>query len=77
MYACVTNEFECAAIDDMLFASVTNVLDRYLPYREKHGALRGSMTVLAVNTLPGAPRPRAAPPHSRSGWACPTTALCR
>src|SRR6202161_3483036 len=29
----------------------TDVLDRYLPDREKHGALRGSMTVLAVNTL--------------------------
>src|SRR6185437_13291343 len=37
--------------DDMLFGSVTDVLDRYLPDREKHGALRGSMTVLAVNTL--------------------------
>ncbi|OBG28460.1 dehydrogenase, partial [Mycobacterium alsense] len=37
--------------DDMLFGSVTDVLDRYLPDREKHAALRGSMTVLAVNTL--------------------------
>lgn len=51
MYACATNEFERAAIDDMLFGSVTDVLDRYFPDREKHGALRGSMTVLAVNTL--------------------------
>lgn len=51
MYACATNEFERSAIDDMLFGSVTDVLDRYLPDREKHGALRGSMTVLAVNTL--------------------------
>jgi len=51
MYACATNEFERGAIDDMLFGSVTDVLDRYLPDREKHGALRGSMTVLAVNTL--------------------------
>jgi len=51
MYACATNEFERAAVDDMLFASVTDVLDRYLPDREKHGALRGSFTVLAVNTL--------------------------
>jgi phytoene dehydrogenase-like protein len=50
MYACATNEFERSAIDDMLFGSVTDVLDRYLPDREKHGALRGSMTVLAVNT---------------------------
>ena len=51
MYACATNEFERSAIDDMLFGSVTDVLDRYLPDKEKHGALRGSMTVLAVNTL--------------------------
>jgi len=51
MYACATNEFERSAIDDMLFGSVTDVLDRYLPDHEKHGALRGSMTVLAVNTL--------------------------
>src|ERR1700753_3188279 len=51
MYACATNEFERGAIDDMLFGSVTDILDRYLPDREKHGALRGSMTVLAVNTL--------------------------
>src|ERR1700677_4941013 len=51
MYSCATNEFERSAIDDMLFGSVTDVLDRYLPDREKHGALRGSMTVLAVNTL--------------------------
>src|ERR1700730_6060224 len=51
MYACATNEFERSAIDDMLFGSVTDVLDRYLPDREKHGALRGSMTVLAVHTL--------------------------
>src|SRR6202045_1557851 len=51
MYACATNEFERSAIDDMLFGSVTDVLDRYLPDREKHGALRGSMTMLAVNTL--------------------------
>ncbi|PJE06838.1 NAD(P)/FAD-dependent oxidoreductase [Mycobacterium sp.] len=51
MYACATNEFERSAIDDMLFGSVTEVLDRYFPDREKHGAIRGSMTVLAVNTL--------------------------
>lgn len=51
MYACATNEFERSAIDDMLFGSVTDVLDRYFPDKEKHGAIRGSMTVLAVNTL--------------------------
>ena len=51
MYACATNEFERSAIDDMLFGSVTDVLDRYFPDPEKHGALRGSFTVLAVNTI--------------------------
>jgi phytoene dehydrogenase-like protein len=51
MYACATNEFERSTIDDMLFGSVTDVLDRYFPDREKHAAIRGSMTVLAVNTL--------------------------
>ncbi len=51
MYACATNEFERSAIDDMLFGSITDVLDRYFPDREKHAALRGSMTVLAVNTI--------------------------
>ncbi|PRC50150.1 NAD(P)/FAD-dependent oxidoreductase, partial [Mycobacterium sp. ITM-2017-0098] len=29
---------------------VTDVLDRYLPDREKHGALRGMLAFLAVNT---------------------------
>ncbi|KUI30966.1 NAD(P)/FAD-dependent oxidoreductase [Mycobacterium sp. GA-2829] len=50
MYACATNEFERSAITDLLFASVTDVLDRYLPDREKHGALRGMLSLLAVNT---------------------------
>ncbi len=50
MYACATNEFERAAISDMLFGSVTDVLDHYLPDGEKHGALRGMLAFLAVNT---------------------------
>lgn len=50
MYACATNEFERSAITDMLFGSVTDVLDRYLPDREKHGALRGMLAFLAINT---------------------------
>ena len=45
-----TNEFERSAITDMLFGSVTDVLDRYLPDKEKHGALRGMLSFLAVNT---------------------------
>ncbi|MEZ0363530.1 phytoene desaturase family protein [Mycobacterium sp. pUA109] len=51
MYACATNEFERSSIDDMLFGSVTDVLDRYFPDRDKHAAIRGSFTVLAVNTI--------------------------
>ena len=50
MYACATNEFERQAITDILFGSVTDVLDRYLPDREKHGALRGMLAFLAVDT---------------------------
>jgi phytoene dehydrogenase-like protein len=50
MFACAQNEFERAAISDMLFSSVTDVLDRYLPDAEKHGALRGMLAFLAVNT---------------------------
>ncbi|TDL04263.1 NAD(P)/FAD-dependent oxidoreductase [Mycolicibacterium obuense] len=50
MYACATNEFERQAISDILFGSVSDVLDRHLPDREKHGALRGMLAFLAVNT---------------------------
>lgn len=50
MYACATSEAERSAITDMLFASVSDVLDRYLPDKEKHGALRGMLAFLAVNT---------------------------
>lgn len=50
MFACATNEFERQAISDMLFGSVIDVLDRHLPDREKHGALRGMLAFLAVNT---------------------------
>lgn len=50
MYACAQNEFERSAITDMLFGSVTDVLDRYLPDGEKHGALRGMLSFLAINT---------------------------
>ncbi|AKS32471.1 phytoene desaturase family protein [Mycolicibacterium goodii] len=50
MYACATTESERHAIDDLLFGSVTGVLDRHLPDRDKHGALRGMLAFLAVNT---------------------------
>ncbi len=50
MYACATTESERSAIDDLLFGSVSDVLDRYLPDKDKHGALRGMLAFLAVNT---------------------------
>ena len=50
MYACATSEFERSSITDLLFGSVTDVLDRYFPDRDKHGALRGMLAFLAVNT---------------------------
>src|SRR5262249_48108859 len=48
--ACATNEFERSSITDLLFGSVTDVLDRYLPDKEKNGALRGMLSLLACNT---------------------------
>jgi phytoene dehydrogenase-like protein len=50
MYACATSELERQSIDDLLFGSASDVLDRYLPDREKHGALRGMLAFLAVNS---------------------------
>jgi phytoene dehydrogenase-like protein len=50
MYACATSEFERASITDVLFGSVTDVLDRFLPDKQKYGALRGMLALLAVNT---------------------------
>ncbi|MDP9166449.1 MAG: NAD(P)/FAD-dependent oxidoreductase, partial [Actinomycetota bacterium] len=50
MFGCATDEFERSAISDMLFGSVIDVLDRYLPDAEKHGALRGMLSFLAINT---------------------------
>ncbi len=50
MYACATTEFERSTITDLLFGSVTDVIDRYLPDKEKNGALRGMLSLLACNT---------------------------
>jgi phytoene dehydrogenase-like protein len=50
MYACATTEAERATITEMLFGSAGDVIDRYLPDREKHGALRGMLAFLAVNS---------------------------
>ncbi len=58
MYACATNRIRGeSAIDDMLFRSVTDVLDRHFPDREARRPA-GSMTVLAVNTLYRGPAAR-------------------
>ncbi len=50
MYACATSEAERASITDMLFGTASEVLDRFLPDKEKHGALRGMLAFLAVNS---------------------------
>jgi phytoene dehydrogenase-like protein len=48
--AVATDDDERQAIDDLLHGSVIDVLDRYLPDKEKYGALRGMLAFLAVNT---------------------------
>jgi phytoene dehydrogenase-like protein len=50
MYACAEDESERRAIHEMLFGSAMDVIDRYLPDREKHAVLRGMLAFLAVNS---------------------------
>lgn len=50
MYACATNESERQAIHEMLFGSAMDVIDRYLPDKDKHAVLRGMLAFLAVNS---------------------------
>jgi phytoene dehydrogenase-like protein len=50
MYACATTEAERAAIHQMLFGSAMDVLDRYLPDKDKHAVMRGMLAFLAVNS---------------------------
>lgn len=50
MYACATTPAERQSITDLLFGSATDVLDRHLPDRHKHAALRGLLAFLAVNS---------------------------
>jgi phytoene dehydrogenase-like protein len=50
MYACATSDAERATITEMLFGSAGDVIDRFLPDRERHGALRGMLAFLAVNS---------------------------
>ncbi|WP_061555731.1 phytoene desaturase family protein [Mycobacterium simiae] len=50
MYACATNGAERRAIHEMLFGSAMDVIDRYLPDRDKHAVMRGMLAFLAVNS---------------------------
>jgi phytoene dehydrogenase-like protein len=65
MYACATTDAERASITEMLFGSATGVLDRYLPDKRKHAALRGMLAFLAVNSTYRGP----ADPGSAAGLA--------
>ncbi|MET3962883.1 phytoene dehydrogenase-like protein [Marmoricola sp. OAE513] len=50
MYACASSDAERASITEMLFGSASDVLNRYLPEKQKHAALRGMLAFLAVNS---------------------------
>jgi phytoene dehydrogenase-like protein len=50
MYACAANQTERRAIHEMLFGSAMDVIDRYLPDKDKHAVMRGMLAFLAVNS---------------------------
>ncbi|OBG35028.1 dehydrogenase [Mycobacterium alsense] len=50
MYACAADEDERRAIHEMLFGSAMDVIDRYLPDRDRHAVMRGMLAFLAVNS---------------------------
>jgi phytoene dehydrogenase-like protein len=50
MYACATTEAERVAIHDVLFGSAMDVIDRYLPDKDKHAVLRSMLAFLAINS---------------------------
>jgi phytoene dehydrogenase-like protein len=50
MFDCATNEAERAAINDILFGSAADVLDRYFPDKKKHAVVRAMLAFLAVNS---------------------------
>ena len=50
MFACATNEAERQAIQEMLFSPVAEVLNRYLPDKDKHRVMRGMLAFLAINS---------------------------
>jgi phytoene dehydrogenase-like protein len=50
MYACAATESERKAIHEVLFGSAMDVIDRYLPDRDKHAVMRGMLAFLAINS---------------------------
>ncbi len=50
MWACASNEKELEAIRTAMFGSVMDVVDRYLPDRQKHAQIRSMLSFLAVNS---------------------------
>ncbi|MBJ7359633.1 NAD(P)/FAD-dependent oxidoreductase [Nocardioides sp.] len=72
MYAVATNAFERQAIDDLIYGSVTDVLDRFIPDKEKHGALRGMLSFLAINTVYRGPATPGTAASLAYGFAMPS-----
>jgi phytoene dehydrogenase-like protein len=50
MWACASNESERQAIRTAMFGSVMDVVDRFLPDRDKHAQVRSMLAFLAVNS---------------------------
>jgi len=50
MWACASNESERQAIRTAMFGSVMDVVDRFLPDRDKHSQIRSMLSFLAVNS---------------------------
>jgi len=50
MWACASNETERQAIRTAMFGSVMDVVDRFLPDRDKHAQIRSMLSFLAVNS---------------------------
>jgi phytoene dehydrogenase-like protein len=50
MFACASNEKERQAIRTALFGSVMDVVDEFLPDRERHAQVRSMLSFLAVNS---------------------------
>ena len=63
MWACASNEAERQAIRLAMFGSVMDVLDKFLPDRDKHAPVRSMLAFLSVNS-------------TYKGPASPGSALC-